>query len=163
METEEKMPVSVRFAKESELERINELRKQVNDLHVSGKPEVFKPGFGLELRDYIHAIRQDPGKRIVAAETDGKICGYAVLNHIVRPENPYMFERDYLDIDEFGVDAECRRQGVASAMIAFIRDYAKQAGFRRLELNMWEFNQGALAFYEAAGFKTFRRYMEMML
>ena len=29
--------------------------------------------------------------------------------------------------------------------------------------NMWEFNQDALAFYEAAGFKTFRRYMEMMI
>ena len=69
---------------------------------------------------------------------------------------------EYL-IDEFGVDAAYRRHGVASAMVAFIRDYAKEAGFRRLELNMWEFNQGALAFYEAAGFQTFRRYMEMKL
>ncbi len=31
-------------AKEKELDRINELRKQVNDLHVDGKPDVFKPG-----------------------------------------------------------------------------------------------------------------------
>ena len=150
MEKEGKRSVTVRFAKESELERINELRKQVNDLHVAGKPEVFKPGFCPELRDYIHVIWDDPAKRIVAAEADGKICGFAVLNHIVRPENPFMFERDFLDIDEFGVDAAYHR-------------HAKEAGFRRLELNMWEFNQGALAFYEAAGFQTFRRYMEMKL
>ena len=32
-----------------------------------------------------------------------------------------------------------------------------------LELNMWEFNQGALAFYEAEGFETYRRYMEAKL
>ena len=30
-----------------------------------------------------------------------------------------------------------------------------------IELNMWEFNKDALAFYEAVGFSTFRRYMEM--
>lgn len=35
----------VRFAEEHELDRVNELRKQVNDLHVAGKPEIFKPGF----------------------------------------------------------------------------------------------------------------------
>ena len=47
--------------------------------------------------------------------------------------------------------------------MAFIREYACEKGFRRIELNMWEFNQDALAFYEAAGFTTFRRYMEIML
>ena len=31
---------------------------------------------------------------------------------------------------------------------------AKEKGFHRIELNMWEFNQDALAFYEAAGFQT---------
>ena len=153
----------VRFAREEELDRVNELRKQVNDLHVAGKPDVFKPGFSDELRDYIHVIWADPEKEIVVAEQEGKICGFAVLNHIRRPENPFMYERDFLDIDEFCVDSACRRQGVASAMIEFIKNFAKEKGYRRLELNMWEFNQDALRFYEAAGFATFRRYMEMML
>lgn len=164
-EKEKKAPVqvTVRFAEDKDLERVNELRKQVNDLHVAGKPEVFKPGFGDELRDYIHVIRDDPNKQIIVAEIGGKICGFAVLNHIDRPENPFMFERDFLDVDEFGVDEACRRQGAAAAMIRFIREYAKEKGFRRLELNMWEFNRGALAFYEAAGFRTYRRYMEILL
>ena len=43
--------MSVRFAKKEELPRINELRKQVNDLHVAGRPDIFKPGFSEELRD----------------------------------------------------------------------------------------------------------------
>ena len=153
----------VRLAGENELDRVNELRRQVNDLHVAGKPDVFKPGFSQELRDYLRVIWDDPEQDIVVAELDGKIVGFAVLHHIRKPENPFMFERDFLDIDEFCVDEACRRMGAASAMIEFIKTYARQKGFSRLELNMWEFNQGALAFYEAAGFKTFRRYMEMML
>ncbi len=153
--------MEIRFARESELDRINELRKQVNDIHVEGKPEVFKPGFSQELRDYIHEIWSDPEKAIIVADIDGKICGFAILNHINRPENPFMKERDFLDVDEFCVDRDCRRQGIASKLIAFIKNHAKERGFSRIELNMWEFNQDALAFYEAVGFETYRRYMEM--
>ena len=149
----EAAPVAVRFAREEELDRINELRKQVNDLHVAGKPEVFKPGFRGELRDYVREIWLDPAKKIAVAERDGTVIGFAVLNHITRPENPFMFERDYLDVDEFGVDEGFRRQGVASAMVRFILDHAREK----------EFNRGALAFYETAGFTTYRRYMEMRL
>ena len=155
--------VEVRWARESELERVNELRMQVNAIHVAGKPEVFKPGFPEELRNYIYTIHEDPEQFIVVAEKDGTICGFAVLHHINKPENPFMKERDFLDIDEFCVDEAFRRQGIASEMIAFIREFAKEKGFHRIELNMWEFNQDALAFYEAAGFRTYRRYMEMFI
>ena len=155
--------MNIRFARQEDLDQVNQLRKQVNDLHVAGKPEIFKPGFCDELRNYIYVIFADPRQKIVVADQDGTICGFAVLNHITRPENPFMFVRDYLDIDEFCVDQDHRRQGIAKAMIDFIRTYAKEQGFDRVELNMWEFNQGALAFYEAAGFTTYRRYMEMKL
>ena len=155
--------ITVRFAREEDLERVNELRRQVNDLHVAGKPDVFKPGFGAELRDYLYVIFKDPRQEIAVAEVNGAVAGFAVLNHINWPENPFMYERDFLDIDEFCVDEAYRRQGVAAALVRFIRDWAKEQGFRRIELNMWEFNTGALAFYEAAGFRTFRRYMEMYL
>ena len=155
--------IEVRPARENELDRVNELRMQVNALHVAGKPDVFKPGFHEELRNYVHTIWNDPEQSIVVAEKDGIICGFAVLHHIHKSENPFMKERDFLDVDEFCVDEAFRRQGIASEMIAFIREFAKEKGFHRIELNMWEFNQGALAFYEAAGFQTFRRYMEMFI
>ena len=153
----------VRYARENELERVNELRKQVNDLHVAGRPDIFKPGFSKELAEHVYTIWNDPDQKIVVCEREGLICGFAVLHHIRKPENPFMFERDYLDIDEFCVDEAFRRTCVATEMIAFIRAYAKTQGFDRIELNMWEFNGDALAFYEAVGFTTYRRYMEMRI
>ncbi|MBQ6235766.1 MAG: GNAT family N-acetyltransferase [Clostridia bacterium] len=155
--------MTVRFARENELERLNELRKQVNDLHVAGRPDIFKPGFPKELADHVFTIWNDPDQRIVVAERDDVLCGFAVVHHINKPENPFMLERDFLDIDEFCVDEAYRRTGVATEMIAFIRAYAKAQGFDRIELNMWEFNDGALSFYEAVGFTTYRRYMEMQI
>lgn len=155
--------MDIRFAREDELSRINEMRKQVNDVHVEGKPEVFKPGFSEELQNFIYYIWQDPEQDIVVADKDGELCGFAIVHHIYKPENPFMYVRDFLDIDEFCVDEHHRREGVATALIDFIKKYAKEKGYHRIELNMWEFNEGALAFYEAAGFETYRRYMEMFI
>ena len=155
--------MEIRFAKETELDRVNEIRKQVNDVHVAGKPEVFKPGFSKELQDFIKVIWDDPEQEIVVAVEDDEICGFAILHHINKPENPFMWERDFLDIDEFCVDEKHRRKGVATQLISYIKEYAKDKGYHRLELNMWEFNESALEFYESVGFETYRRYMEIML
>ena len=153
----------VRFARKDELDRVNELRKEVNDLHVAGKPEIFKEGFGDDLRNYIYEIWNDPGKEIIVAEKAGVVCGFAVIQYVSRPENPFRKAIRYIDVDEFGVDAAHRRQGMATEMIGFIRALAREKGYDRIELNMWEFNQDALAFYESVGFTTYRRYMEMKL
>ena len=153
----------IRFAKEEELSRVNELGKQVNDLHVEEKTEVFKAGFYEELKNYIYTIWKDPNQEIFVAETDGMICGFAVLHHMVKAETPYRYEQDFMTIDEFGVDEAYRRKGLAREMISFIRDYTKEKGIKRLEMNVWDFNQGAIAFYEEAGFTTYRRHMEMFL
>ena len=108
--------MKIRFARKDDLDQVNVLRKQVNDLHVEGKPDVFKPGFSDELRNYIHVIFNDPEQKIVVVEDNGEICGFAVLHHIFKPENPFMYVRDFLDIDEFAVDEKHRRQGIASAL-----------------------------------------------
>ena len=57
--------------------------------------------------------------------------GYAVPAYINRAETPFMYERDYLDIDEIGVE-DLRRHGVASEIISYILDYAKDKGFKRV-------------------------------
>ena len=155
--------MTIRFAEQKDLEGINGIRRQVNDLHVNGKPGVFRPGFSEELRNYIYSAFRDPQKRIVVCEKDGSVCGFAVLMHTVKPESVHSLARRFLEINELGVDEACRRQGIGAALIAFARDYAKQHGFDRIELNMWEFNEDALKFYEAIGFSTYRRYLEMDL
>lgn len=151
----------VRFAKKEDLERVNELRKIVNDVHVEGRPDIFKAGSHDELRDFIYEIWDTENKDIIVAERNSVICGFACVQYVSKPESPFMNARTFYDVDEFGVDTAFRRQGVATELIAFIREDAKKRGIDRIELNMWEFNQSALAFYESVGFQTYRRYMEL--
>jgi len=133
----------------------------VNDLHVNGRPDIFRPGFCRELREYLYQKFDAPGSKIIVVEKDGVLCGFAMLNHAQKPQSPYNPARDYLEIEEFGVDAAFRRMGVTTAMVNFCKMEAKRQNIARIELNMWEFNQSALAFYDEIGFSTFRRYMEL--
>ena len=151
----------VRYATREDLSRVNELRKQVNDLHVAGRPDIFKPGFNSVLQNFLYTIFESETMDVIVAEREGVICGFACVQYVDKPESPYSYARHFYDVDEFCVDEAFRRQGVATELIAFIKQEAKAKGFDRVELNMWEFNEDARAFYEAVGFTTYRRYMEM--
>lgn len=155
------MSITVRTAIRDELDKVNLLRRQVNDVHVSGRPDIFRAGFSDELRDHIYEQFDSGEYAVIVAIADDRIVGFAVTTVIHKPLSPYNNARSFYRVDEFGVDEEYRRKGVATALIAYIKDDAKGKGLDRVELDMWEFNEGALAFYEAAGFRTYRRYMEM--
>ena len=137
------MEIRIRPASEADLPAVNRLRAQVNEVHVQGRPDIFKPGFGQDIQDRLAQRFADEEGGVLVAEADGQIAGFAMVQYIHRPESPYNLPRDYYQVEEFGVDPAWPRQGVATA------------------LDMWEFNQGALAFYESAGFRTYRRYMEL--
>ena len=97
---------------------------------------------------------------VIVADLNDEIVGFAVVQYISRPETSFGKARRFYHIEEFGVDENHRRKGIATSLINFAKEDAKKLGFERVELDMWEFNEGALAFYESVGFKTFRRYME---
>ena len=151
----------IRLALESDLPRINELRRQVSNLHYAARPDMFNPDFPHEVSDFLQTIFEANDRHIIVAEMDDQIVAFACLAAIESPETPYRPARRFLEVDEVGVDESTRRQGVGRKLFEKIRCIAMEKGFNRIELNMWEFNEDALKFYEAIGFNTYRRYMEM--
>ena len=152
--------VIVRYAKSEELESVNNIRKQVNEVHVKGRPDIFREDGWQFIEPFVYTRFDEENNGVIVAVIEDEIVGFAVVQYIVRPESPFNKERKFFHIEEFGVDENHRRKGIATAMIDFAKDDAKKRGFERIELDMWEFNDCALAFYESAGLKTYRRYME---
>lgn len=157
------MELTVRYAAGHELERVNELRAMVNEVHVAGRPDQFRPGFCQALRDRLAQQFRADDADVMVALIDGAIGGFAIVEYIDRSESPYRLAQRYYHIEEFGVDAAFRRRGVATALLTFCREEAARRGFDRVELDVWEFNEAARKCYEAAGFHTCRRYMELLL
>ena len=157
------MSIGVRPARPEELARVNALRREVNDLHVQGRPDIFRPGFNAELQRHVFDQYAENPNDVIVALLDGEVCGFATVQEIHRPESPYTLARAFYRVEEFGVDARFRRRGVATALVDYMKRDARARGFDRVELDVWAFNDGALAFYEAAGFSCYRRYMELNL
>lgn len=155
------MSITIRYAAEQDLPAVNTLRAMVNKLHVQGRPDIFRPGFCQELQDFLYAQFTDPGSDVIVADLDGTICGFATVAYIHRPESPYNLARSYYHVEEFGVSPDHRRMGIATALVDFMKREAAAKGLPRIELDAWEFNQSAMSFYEAAGFKPYRRFMEL--
>lgn len=150
----------IRYAKREELESVNKLREQVNEIHVNGRPDIFRADGWPLIEPNIYTRFDEDSSGVIVADIDDEIVGFAVVQYILRPETSFAKARRFYHIEEFGVDENHRRKGIATALIKFAKEDAKKRGFERIELNMWEFNEGALAFYESVGFKTYRRYME---
>ena len=153
----------VRYAAREDLPRVNELRRQVNELHAAGRPDIFRPGFCEALRQHVFQLFDAPEFDVIVACIDGTICGFAAVQYVDRPESAYLCARRFYHIEEFGVDENFRRRGVGTALLRFCRAEAERRGFDRVELDVWAFNEAAQKFYEAAGFQTYRSHLELPL
>ncbi len=150
----------VRLAEEKDLDIINDLRKQVNDIHVEGRPDVFKAGFGTEMRDFAKVIMDRENSNIIVAERNGVICGMACVDYVNKSETPYAKARKFYHVQEIAVDVNYRRQGIAKELFEFMIADAKKRNLKKIELDVWEFNDSAIEFYQAVGFRQTRRWME---
>jgi ribosomal-protein-alanine N-acetyltransferase len=77
----------------------------------------------------------------VVARLDGAVVGHAVIS----------CAGDIAELQRIAVDPACRRQGIASALLAAVVE-AAGSGCDRLLLEVRSDNAGALAFYAARGF-----------
>lgn len=155
--------IVVRYAKKSDFESINEIRKQVNDLHSDNRPDMFKKGFGNEIKEQVNKFLANENSDIIVATIDGNVCGFAFIEYIATGESIYCNPIKFYHIMEFGVDENYRRMGVATNIINFCKEESKAKGFNRIALDMWSFNENAEKFYESVGFKTYRKHMEMFI
>ncbi len=92
-----------------------------------------------------------PGKPdlLLIAERDGKVVGSAGLH----PVGPALRRRHVLTLG-ISVARETQRQGVGSALMAAMCDYADRwAGALRLELTVYTDNVVAIALYRKFGFE----------
>jgi GNAT superfamily N-acetyltransferase len=115
----------IRYAEKEELEAVNKIRKQVNDVHVIGCSDVFRNDGWQFIEPFVYKRFEEENSNIIVADIDGEIVGFAVIQYIVKPESPFGKERRYLHIEEFGVDKNHRRKGIATAIINFVKEDAK--------------------------------------
>lgn len=151
---------TVRPAEPRDAERIRQLLEQICLLHVEGRPDLFRPSGKYTVDDIIKMI-DDPGRPILVADVGADVAGY-VFCQLNRRKNPVMWERLTLYVDDLCVDQKYRRCGIGRALFQGAQRLARECGAYNIELNVWAFNESAIAFYRSLGMKPSRMIMELI-
>ena len=155
--------MEIRLANNSDIPGMIELLKQVGEVHHKIRPDLFRAGAQKYSEADLEELLKDELRPIFGAIEDGKLLGYCfcILEEV--KDNTVLCDAKTLYIDDLCVDENCRGQGVASKLYAYVCDYARSIGCGSVTLNVWCGNDTAMGFYESRGMKPRKIYMEATL
>ena len=154
----------IRRAEEKDMDDVLRLLSQVLELHAAIRPDIFRSGTTKYTREELLAIFADDRRPVyVAADEEDHVLGYAFCALREQPFSNNMVPFTSLFIDDLCVDAAARGKGVGAALFEFVKDEASRLGCYEVTLNVWEGNDGAMAFYQKMGMKPKETQMELIL
>jgi ribosomal protein S18 acetylase RimI-like enzyme len=133
---------------------------EVEQLHRAALPQIFRAPHGPALsREYFEAVLADEQSAWLVAAHQGELLGFVTVRMVQAPERPILLPRRYAEVNNLAVHGPCRRLGIGQALLQRAEQWAAERQLSEIELNVWEFNQAAVAFYEKLGYVTERRTM----
>jgi dihydrofolate reductase len=150
-------PVIIRESKPEDSEAVYGLLRIIADVHKNGRPDMFSDLISKYTPEEVLERLSKNDNGVFVAEYTDKTVGYIFCDVIKEGSGLTLY------IDDLCVDPNARRLGIGKLLINKAAEYAKEKNCSMLMLNVWEFNGGAVEFYEKLGFKTRTRHMELKL
>lgn len=144
--------VVVRPARTRDLPVLEALVAVVHEAHVEAEPAHFRPADPGDVRAFLGGLLDDPASAVLVAEVGGRVVGYLWARHEPRPAGLFTAARDDVHVHHVVVDTLVRRTGLASALLADAETWAQARGAAALQLQVWSFNERAVAFFAGRGF-----------
>ena len=145
------MAILIEIPQIGDYEQVNNLAKQVHELHVNWRPDLFLNVDEVISRDSFKEMIQE--KEIFIAKNQSKIVGYITFN-IQEKTNPSMRYRKQINIDAICVNEENRGEGIGTLLLEYMKKYGKENNCTDMYLTVNEENENAIKVYEKFGFKV---------
>jgi ribosomal-protein-alanine N-acetyltransferase len=155
--------VTVRLAKLEDMETLCNLYIEFHQFHVRGVPdrlvslEKMDSNQVDELRRNIEKIINGKDSEIMIAQNSNKVIGLGEI--YLRKDNPHPAKVSctYGHLQSLVVTEASRQYGVGKILVEVAEKWAKEKGAAEMRLDIWEFREGPLRFYEKLGYRTLRR------
>jgi ribosomal protein S18 acetylase RimI-like enzyme len=142
----------IRAARLEDLDGLVEVNGQVQALHLAARPDRYRDATPDEIAARFRELLADPERAVLVADDGGAVAGYAVVRRVDNPGNTFVLPRVTAHVDDLGVREDARRAGHGRALMAAVEAHARAWGAAGVTLEVQAFNQGAVAFYEEAGY-----------
>ena len=153
---------TVRRATLQDIETLVELCREFHEFHVEGIPDRLQiPGSydDEELRSKLTEIMKAEDSMMYVVEVDGQVVGFAEAYLKQDAENPYRLSYKYVHLQSIMVSKSCRRENIGMELLSAVEQWARKRAASEVRLDIWEFRDGPLGFYEKQGYRTLRRTM----
>ena len=135
---------------------LSSLCMDVQRLHAEHHPRIFKTPQSADFASaFFDEMLADPAATIYIAEEDAQALGYKFCNLIEREESPFTYPNRFLHIDQISVRTDGQGRGAGTALMDQVEKLARELGASKIQLDSWNFNTKAHAFFEALGFEKF--------
>lgn len=151
----------IRRADKNDIGRIMELLRQVNRVHHTIRPDLFKLQTKYNEQELEVLLNNDNSPIFVY--DDGSVLGHAFCQVSEVRDHRLLQDVKTLYIDDICVDETARGKHVGKALYEHVRDYARTIGCYNITLNVWEGNDAAYAFYKSMGMQVQKTGMETIL
>ena len=152
-----------RSVNEKDIPEVARLLMHVHGVHSEKRPDIFKRGSRKYTDKELKELFKNDLYRIFVAEDGGKIAGYIFCILEVTENDKSLADRKNLYIDDLCVDPSYQRRGVGTLLLERARACAREEKCNSVTLNVWQLNEGAMKFYEKAGFKVMKTVLEEIL
>lgn len=153
----------IRSARLGDIPGIQNLLLQVGEVHHQLRPDIFRPGALKYTAAQLEELLADPARPIFVAAEEERVLGYAFCIHRDYDGTGASTCRREIYVDDVCVEEACRGQGIATALLNRVYDYAREQGCGFVTLNVWEGNDTARRFYEGMGMTPRNTNMEIKL
>jgi ribosomal protein S18 acetylase RimI-like enzyme len=154
------MEFIIRPAISDDYDAVGAIYAEIEKLHRVALPQIFRAPDGPALsREYFEMMLVDERATWLVAAQQGELLGFVTVRMMQAPERPMLQPRGYAEVNNLAVRETYRRLGIGQALQQRAEQWAAERQLSEVELNVWEFNQAAVAFYEKLGYVTQRRTM----
>lgn len=163
MKVGDKMSIAIETATIADFDEVNSIVKESQEEHHRALPHIFSRVDQVMPHDYFQSLLIEPVSEVLVLRINNQIIGFAVLEVIEAPPFDSLTPRKYAYVNDFGVKKSHKRMGLGKILFEECMCWANSKGATALELNVWDFNEGAITFYESLGMKTISRKMTISL
>lgn len=157
------MRPTVRRAIPEDTERLLALLEQVESVHQKGRPDLFREhGIKFTACELLEIIADDT-RPVFVAVYEGCVVGYVFCIITETKGSTMLFDMKNVHLEDVCIDESCRGMGIGGLLMEYVTEWARKNGCDHMDLDVWEFNDGARRFYERYGFATQKRRMDMWL
>lgn len=142
--------MDIKVPKIEDFKRVNELAKQVHELHVNWRPDLFLSVENVLSKEKFKELINN--SRIFILKEKKEIIAYCVINMQEKDDLSMRYRRQ-ISIEAICVDEKFRGQGAGRKLLEFVKKYGKDNGCTDIHLTCNIENKRAMEIYEKFGFK----------